>query len=124
MTEKVFFNGINRPADPSNLTETEMKHLPVIEVPDSINAGEPFDVTITVGSITHVMEVAHHIQWVDLYSGENFITKVLFTPVFTRATATITMVENGEDGKATLRAVERCNVHGMWENTEDIAVKK
>lgn len=124
MTEKGFFNDVNRPADPSNLTEMEMKHLPVIEVPATIAAGEPFDVTITVGSIPHVMEVAHHIQWVDLYSGENFITKVLFTPVFTRTRATITMVENGENGKATLRAVERCNVHGMWENTKDIALKK
>ncbi|MBN1134521.1 MAG: class II SORL domain-containing protein [Methanosarcinaceae archaeon] len=124
MTEKGFFNGINRPLEPSNLTEMEMKHLPVIETPDTITAGEPFDVTISVGNIPHVMEVAHHIQWVDLYLGENFITKVLFTPVFTRARATITIVENGDGGTAILRAVERCNVHGIWENTKDIAVKK
>jgi len=124
MTEKGFFNGINRAADPSNLTEMEMKHLPVIEAPDTITAGEPFDVTITVGSIQHVMEIAHHIQWVDLYSGENFITKVLFTPVFTRARATITMLDDRNDGKETLRAIERCNVHGMWENTKEIVVKK
>ena len=45
MTEKGFFNGVNR-----------------LEVPATIAAGKPFDVTITVGSIPHIMEVAHHIQ--------------------------------------------------------------
>jgi superoxide reductase len=93
MTEKSLFCGVNNPADASNLTDMEKK------------------------------EEVHHIQWIDLYSGGNFITKVILTPVFMTAKATINMVKSGAHETATLRAVIRCNVHGMWESEKEIAVK-
>ncbi|MCL7411550.1 MAG: class II SORL domain-containing protein [Methanosarcinaceae archaeon] len=123
MTEKSLFCGINNPADSSNLTDMEKKHVPVIEAPDTVTAGEAFEVTVKVGSTPHVMEVVHHIQWIDLYSGGNFITKVILTPVFMTAKVTINMVKSGAHETATLRAVSRCNVHGMWESEKVIAVK-
>jgi len=36
------FEGVNRPADPENLTDLEKKHTPVIEVTDRVKAGESF----------------------------------------------------------------------------------
>lgn len=123
MTEKSLFCGVNNPADASDLTDMEKKHVPVITAPDTVTAGEAFEVTVKVGSMPHVMEETHHIQWIDLYSGGNFITKVILTPVFMTAKATINMVKSGAHETATLRAVSRCNVHGMWESEKEIAVK-
>ena len=123
MTEKSLFCGVNNPADASNLSDMEKKHVPVIPAPDTVTAGEAFEVTVNVGSTPHVMEEVHHIQWIDLYSGGNFITKVILTPVFMTAKATINMVKSGAHETATLRAVSRCNVHGMWESEKEIAVK-
>ena len=121
--EKGLFCGINRPKDPDSLSEMEKKHIPVIDAPDKVKAGEPFKVTVTVGSIPHVMEQAHHIQWIDIYAGGNFLAKVLLTPVFTRAEATVTLVKGGAHRTSTLRAVERCNVHGAWESTKELLVE-
>ncbi|MFQ6086395.1 MAG: desulfoferrodoxin family protein [Candidatus Bathyarchaeia archaeon] len=37
---------LNRPKDWDSLTEMDRKHIPVIEAPDSVEAGEPFEVKI------------------------------------------------------------------------------
>ncbi len=124
MAEKGPFCGINEPADPANLTEAEKKHIPVIECPDTVKAGEPFQVTIKVGEIPHVMEEGHHIQWLELYSGQNYNARVDLTPVFTRAEATVVLVKGGVHHDITLRAIERCNLHGMWEGTRKIAIEE
>lgn len=121
MAEKNFFLGMNRPEDSSNLNETEKKHIPVIKAPDNIKAGEPFEVTVTIGTIPHVMDPAHHIQWIDLYAGENYLAKVILTPGLTKPRTTLTVVLDSL-GKTSLRAVERCNIHGLWENISTISV--
>lgn len=121
MTEKNLLDGMNRPEDMANLNETEKKHVPVIESPEGVKAGESFEVSINVGSIPHVMEPAHHIQWVELYAGENFLARVELTPGFTKANATLTVSLEAAGG-TTLRVVERCNIHGLWENSRDIKV--
>ncbi len=123
MADKCMFCGINVPADESNLTDAEKKHIPVITAPDTVKAGEPFDVTIEVGSIPHVMEIAHHIQWIDLYSGDNFISKVILTPEFTKAKVTLTLVKSGAHPTTPLSAIERCNVHGLWKATKEIKIE-
>ena len=44
------------------------KHVPAIEVPDTVTAGEPFMVTVSVGKeIGHPNTTAHHINWIDVY---------------------------------------------------------
>lgn len=122
MTDKGLFCGINWPVDSANLTEMEKKHIPVIECPDKVEAGVPFTVTIKVGEVPHVMEEGHHIQWIDIYSSSNFLAKVLLTPVFTRAETTLTLVKGGKHRLSRLRAVERCNLHGLWERTKEITI--
>ncbi len=121
--EKGLFCGINRPKDAANLSELEKKHVPVIESPDKVKAGEPFNVTVKIGSIPHVMEQGHHIQWIDIYSSENFLAKVLLTPVFTRAEVTVTLVKGGAHKTSKLRAVERCNLHGAWESSKVLVIE-
>lgn len=122
MAEKTLFCGTNRPADPSSMSDVEKKHTPVIECPDTVKAGEPFQVKIKVGEIPHVMEEGHHIQWVCVHSGENFNACVNLTPVFTRPEVMITLVKGGAHKTSTLRVMERCNLHGQWEATKEITI--
>jgi len=126
MTEKGFFCGINKPNEPAKLNDMEKKHIPVIDAPDLVNPGEPFKVTIKVGEIPHVMEEAHHIQWIEIYFGENFCARVDLTPVFTRPEITITLVRHGKGTheSGTMHVIERCNMHGLWEAVKEIRVKK
>ncbi len=122
MSEKSLFCGINRPADPANMTELEKKHTPVIECPDTVKAGEPFEVRIKVGEIPHVMDEGHHIQWLELYSGQNQYIRIDLTPVFTKPEITVTLVKGGKHRTSTLRVLERCNLHGTWEASKDITI--
>lgn len=122
MTEKGFFCGINRPADAVNMTELEKKHTPVIECPDTVKAGEPFEVKINVGAIPHVMEEGHFIQWIDVYFRENFFARVEFTPKFTRPQVTLTLERHSKHPTSTLRVIERCNLHGQWEASKEITI--
>lgn len=122
MAEKGIFCGNNSPKDPSNMTDVEKKHTPVIECPDTVKSGDPFQVKINVGSMPHVMEEGHHIQWIDVYSGGNFNERIDLTPVFTRPEITITLVKGGKHRTANLKVVERCNLHGQWEASKEITV--
>lgn len=122
MMEKGLFCGINTPKDAANMTDLEKKHTPVIECPDSVRAGEPFQVKIKVGEMPHVMEEGHHIQWIDVYFKNNFFARVDLTPKFTRPEVTLTLERHSKHASSTLRVIERCNLHGQWEATKDISV--
>jgi superoxide reductase len=124
MSEKGLFCGINAPKDPSNLNDMEKKHIPLIDAPDEVRAGEPFKATITVGAVPHVSEEAHHIQWIDVYFGQNFYERIELTPVFTRPEVTVTLVRHGKGTHkvGTMRVIERCNLHGAWDATKEIKV--
>ncbi len=122
--EKSLFCGINKPADPANMTESEKKHAPVIECPDQVKSGEPFDIKIKVGEIPHVMQEGHHIQWIDVYFGQNFNARIDLTPVFTLPEVTIKVVKGGKHRKANLRVIERCNLHGQWETSKEITINE
>ena len=44
------------------------KHSPVIECPDSVKAGEKFQVTVSVGKeIAHPNTTEHHIRWIQVF---------------------------------------------------------
>jgi superoxide reductase len=103
--------------------DTAKKHVPVITVPENIKAGHPFTVNIKVGESPHVMENGHFIQFVDLYSGHIYISRVDFTAELNKPEVTLSVVLPHE-GKRTLRAFSRCNLHGIWEGTKEVNVTK
>jgi superoxide reductase len=138
---------VNKPLDPANFTEGEKKHIPVIEAPETVTAGEPFEVTVTVGSIPHVMEEKHFIEWIELYLHNKLIGRKELSPSVEKAAKVAFRVEAdealiaikeietcrirgvnicgncGEKSVITnLRAVEKCNVHGVWESYRQIEV--
>ncbi len=114
------FEGINKVSDLSEASDLEKKHLPIIECPDEVNAGQPFTVTITVGKeITHPDEKGHHIQWIELYLNDLFVARVDFTPEMSISPFS---VQVKLDNSAKLMALSRCNLHGLWFNEKNIGV--
>ena len=102
------------------MTDLEKKHLPVIDAPDSIKAGECFDVTVEVGKLlAHPNEHAHHIEFIDICEDRVFLERVDLTGVKTcpKVTFCLNLKKSG-----TLRAFESCNLHGVWEATKQLNI--
>jgi len=114
------FCGVKVIKDPANPTDFEKKHTPVIKAPDTVTPGEVFTVTVEVGKVVpHPNEVGHFIQWVELYSGDTFLARVDLTPVMTDPVVTVPVrLGHGH----TLKAVARCNLHGVWVGHKDVKV--
>jgi superoxide reductase len=107
------------------------KHVPVIDGPDEVNAGEWISVKIKVGKeIEHPNTVEHHIRWIRTYfvpEGEKFAYDLgnwEFTshgegPVHTNSLVKISF-KTTKTG--TINAVSYCNIHGLWESSKEVKV--
>jgi superoxide reductase len=112
------------------------KHVPLIECPDEVEAGEQFQVTVSVGKeIPHPNTTEHHIRWIDVYfqpEGDQFVYQVArfdFTahgesvkganqgPAYAHPFATCSLQV---DSPGTLIALALCNIHGLWESSKEI----
>ena len=75
------------------------KHVPVIEKTDS-------GIKVTVGSVAHPMEEAHHIEWIEVIAdGKNYRK-------FLKPGDAPEAVFNIQAEQITAR--EYCNLHGLW----------
>ena len=111
---------INHAKDPNNMTILEKEHVPGITVNGPIKAGQPVNVTVTIGEyILHPSMHEHFIQWIELYNGPLQLAHVDLVPATTKPEVTFTVVLNNS---TTLRALENCNLHGTWENTKAVQV--
>jgi superoxide reductase len=114
------------------------KHVPVIECPDTVKAGEMFEVKVGIGKeIAHPNTTEHHIRWIRLYfhpEGDKFTYDVGYFefnahgesvaganqgPVYTNHSATASLKV---DKPGTLHAVSFCNIHGLWESEKEVKV--
>ncbi|RLC70947.1 MAG: Neelaredoxin [Chloroflexi bacterium] len=112
------------------------KHVPVIEAPDKVQAGELFEVKVSLGKeIAHPNTTEHHISWITLYfhpEGEKFTHQVghfEFSahgestagpnegPVYTHHGVSVSMKVSKP---GTLHALALCNIHGLWESSKEI----
>ena len=112
------------------------KHVPVIECPDEVKAGELFEVKVSLGKeIAHPNTTEHHIRWISLYfhpEGETFtydVGRVAFNahgesvhgpnkgPVYTHHEVVFSMRVHKP---GTLYALSYCNIHGLWEYAREI----
>jgi superoxide reductase len=121
MAEEFSLTEMNR-ADPANMTDMMRKHTPVIDSPAEVKANQPFVVTVKVGGIdgvAHPNVLGHWINWVALYAGDRPLARVEFAPAVSQPQATLSIAL---EQSATLRVVEYCNMHGVWESTKSIAV--
>jgi superoxide reductase len=115
------------------------KHVPVIDCPDQVTAGEAFGVTLTVGKeIAHPNTTEHHIRWVVLYfqgQDDKFpyeVGRAEFTahgeavaganqgPAYSHPQATV-WLKLAKSG--VLYAASYCNLHGFWQSSREIMVR-
>lgn len=116
--------GINVPKDEKNLTDLEKKHSSVIEAPPEIDQNETFEVDIRVGGIDgveHPNEPVHFIEWVELYSGDTFLGRCIYSGGTSYALAKFKVKLSHAHGPLKIWA--KCNIHGLWESIKDIEVK-
>jgi superoxide reductase len=114
------------------------KHMPVIEVPETVQAGEPFQVKVSIGKeIPHPNTTEHHITWIDLYfhpEGGKFPHQVghyAFTahgeavagpnqgPAYTIPEIVVSLKVTKP---GVLHALASCNIHGLWESSAELKV--
>lgn len=114
------------------------KHVPVIDVPESIKKGEFFSIEVTIGKeVAHPNKTEHHIRWIDIYfhpEGSKFpyqIGKTSFTAHGESAegpdTSTVythhrTSLSFKTEKSGTILVSSYCNIHGLWENAKKITV--
>jgi len=114
------------------------KHVPVIEAPESVKAGEKFTLQVTVGKeIAHPNTTEHHIRWIRVYfkpdSGKFAYDVAFFEfdvhgesvegpnkgPVYSEPLIQMALKLNVS---GTLLATSYCNIHGLWEYSKEIKV--
>lgn len=114
------------------------KHVPVIEAPEVVKAGEKVTVQVTVGKeIPHPNTTEHHIRWIKLYfkpeagkvyelgsfefsaHGES-VEGANKGPAYTEPAAQAVVKLNTS---GTLLATAYCNIHGLWESAQTIVVE-
>ena len=124
--DQSLFETINKAKNPSNETPLEKSHVPVISAPRTVKAGEPFVVEVAIGEVLHPMGPTHWIEYVALDIGNEPAGRIAFQSKGYLSPKTTFMVtlpkESAPSGKVTLVAHERCNLHGYWEGSLDIAV--
>lgn len=115
------------------------KHVPVINAPVKAKKGEFFPVEVSVGrEVPHPNTTEHHIRWIEVYflpKGEKFpyqLSKLEFTAhgessqgpntstVFTHPEVAI---QFKTDKPGTIIVSSYCNIHGLWQNSQDIAIE-
>jgi superoxide reductase len=100
-------------------TETNAAHTPVITAPDKVKAGEPFDVTVTIGEKPHPSETGHFIRYIALYAGDVELARTDLTPTLTRPTVTYRVQLQSS---TTLRALSAPNHSAAWVAEKKISV--
>jgi len=115
------------------------KHVPVIQAPQKVKKGEPFQVKVTIGKeIAHPNKTEHHISWIDLYfhpDGEKFAHQIGRAEFYahgasTQGPDTSTIYTHHEvilsfktDKPGMLYALSMCNIHGLWQNSQPLEVE-
>ena len=118
--EKTLFCKLNNLENADKDSPVTKKHIPVITVPPVLKTGEFCDVKITVGELEHPNENEHFIQWIEFYIGSVYLGRFDFAPVMTKPEITIPMKLSHRGLDSTLRAIARCNRHGLWEGTAQV----
>ena len=115
------------------------KHVPVIECPSQVTAGQMFSVKASVGKeVVHPNTTGHHIRWISLYfrpKGEKFPYQIGHfefcahgesvegpdsSTVYTHHEAGTSMKT---EKPGTLYAISLCNIHGLWRSEKELAIK-
>ena len=109
------------PAFDKNKTAHDPKHTPKITAPDTVKAGEWFDVTIAIGKdAVHPSMDTHFVRYIALYNKDVEISRTYLHPVFSQPKVTYTIRLKQS---TTLRAMEEPNHTAGWISEHPIKVE-
>lgn len=104
---------INKLANRENPTALEQKHVPAIQAPSKVKAGQWVDIEVKVGfKVEHPSTADHWITSVKLLADGKEVARIenaMGGLTSSNALFTIKLSKS-----ATLEAVEHCNLHGTW----------
>ncbi len=118
--ENDLFCGMNQPSTQNveEMNSLEKKHAVIIDCPDEVKKNTYFYVEVRVGEyMEHPNKPSHFIEWIELYSGDNLLSRLHLTPA---KTDYILKTRVKLDHHSELVGRVRCNLHGTWENRKDI----
>jgi superoxide reductase len=99
----------------------EQKHVPGIEAPGSVKAGEWFDIKVKVGYMKgHPSTSGHWITMIKVQIDGSEVAKSTYK--VGGVTDPVMSCRIKLDRTATLEAIENCNLHGTW-ISEPVIVK-
>ncbi|MGH8799637.1 MAG: desulfoferrodoxin family protein [Casimicrobiaceae bacterium] len=102
-------------------TSYDPKHTPKIVAPDSVQRGEWFTVTVSVGAGSqHPSLQEHFVRYIALYEDSVEIARVYLHPVYSAPIVTFTVAL---DQSGSLRAVEEPTHSAAWEVSKKIDVR-
>ena len=100
-------------------------HTPKIEAPDTVRAGEPFQVRVRVGP--HPSTAEHSIRWIEVYfyeEGRPFnpvhLARIELAPEYTEPDVTLTLRLRRS---GVIYVLEYCSLHGVWEARKEVKVE-
>ena len=108
------------------------KHVPVINAPANVKKGELVEVNVNIGEeIAHPNTFEHYISWIKVYfkpEGGNFPVEVGSYDfaahgeydVFTEPSVSLKFKA---EKSGTILATSYCNIHGLWENSQELVVE-
>jgi superoxide reductase len=114
------------------------KHVPAIDCPGQVKAGEMFEIKVEVGKeVPHPNMTEHHIEWIQVFykPNDDKFTYDLGYFSFNAHGAAAAGANQGPaythpavsikckiDKPGTIYAVEHCNIHGLWQSEFEIQV--
>ncbi len=103
----------HRLENPRSPTLMEKKHVPAVEAPSRVKAGEWFEVRVRVGYLVeHPSTPEHWITRIELHCNGRGVAIVEFPEGGNLAPVAVFRVRLNRS--AVLEAVENCNLHGTW----------
>ncbi len=109
------------------------KHVPVIHAPESAKAGEEVEVKVLIGEeIPHPNTFEHYISWIKIYfhpEGAKFPIEIATYDFAAHGESDIFTAPYGvarfkANKSGTILASSYCNIHGLWENSQELKVEE
>jgi superoxide reductase len=119
------FKGINRLENPEHETELEKLHVPVIHVPERVNAGEIFPVDLSIGKIIHPMGPTDWIETVQINIGNEPAGTLMFrSSGYMKPEGRFHLIlgDNLKGKTVSLVVQDKCNIHGIWQSYVNVEV--
>ncbi len=109
MSDAPILSALNLVQNLDEATDFERKHTPYVSLE---SAGDLTKVSVAVGHyVGHPNQPDHYIQWIDIQVNGNSIARFDLAPV--AAEPVVSVCVRLEPG-TTVRAIEYCNLHGVW----------